>query len=63
MNCVVTVSNPGNQTATNVSVVQSLPPGLSLDSSNLPMSAESNHMEFWRSGTTDAKAINYLHHQ
>ena len=34
MNCVVTVSNPGNQTATNVSVVQSLPPGLSLDSSN-----------------------------
>lgn len=49
MNCVVTVSNPGNQTATNVSVVQSLPPGLSLDSSN-PIANVTGNQIVWSFG-------------
>jgi len=49
MDCLVTISNPGNQTATNVALAQTIPPGLSLDASN-PVANLTGNQAMWNIG-------------
>jgi len=49
MDCLVTISNPGNQTATNVALAQTIPPGLSLDASN-PVANLTGNQAIWNIG-------------
>ena len=49
MDCLVTISNPGNQTATNVALAQTIPPGLSLDASN-PVANLTGNQALWNLG-------------
>lgn len=49
MDCIVTISNPGNQTASNVTLNQVIPAGLSLDSSN-PVATLNGKQAIWNIG-------------
>lgn len=46
IDCLVTISNPGNQTATNVVLAQTIPSGLTLDSSN-PVANLTGNQAVW----------------
>ncbi len=49
MECIVTISNPGNQTASNVILNQVIPAGLLLDSSN-PVATLNGNQAIWNIG-------------
>lgn len=49
IDCVLTISNPGNQTATNVTLNQVIPVGLLLDSSN-PVATLNGNQAIWDIG-------------
>jgi len=49
MECQVTIANPGNQTATNVTVSQSIPAGLAIDTSN-PVANITGNQATWNIG-------------
>jgi len=50
IDCVVTISNPGNQTATNVTLNQVIPVGLLLDSST-PVATLNGNQAIWNIGS------------